>query len=95
MLAFFEQGLTPSTILAGVFALILLYVVFRALAVPLKVAMRALTMACLGLFWLMLFNVIGQFLSLSIPLNPLTVLLAGFLGPLGPIVMAVMQMVLR
>jgi pro-sigmaK processing inhibitor BofA len=95
MLAILEQGVTPVTIMAGLFALLLVYILFRALALPLKVAVRALAMACLGLFWVMLFNVLGQFANLSIPLNPLTVIVSGFLGPLGPLALAVMQFILR
>ena len=95
MLELLGQGLNTNTIVAGLFALALLYFLFRALAGPAKYVWRIFVMSLLGLIIILGTNAIGQFVHASVPLNPFTVLLVGYLGIPGAAALVVIQLLLR
>jgi len=80
---------------AGLFALALLYFLLRALVGPAKYVWRLLVMSILGLVLIVGVNTIGQFANTTLPLNPFTILLAGYLGIPGAAALIVIQLVLR
>ncbi|MDP2871251.1 MAG: pro-sigmaK processing inhibitor BofA family protein [Bacillota bacterium] len=73
-------GIDLSVVLAYTVGLIVLYLLFRLMWVPAKLLMRALYAVCAGTLAILVFNVFGRYFSLYIPVNPLSVLSAGFLG---------------
>lgn len=89
------QGLNTNTIVAGLFAVALLYFLFRALAGPAKYVWRIFVMSLLGLVLIMITNTLGQLVQASVPLNPFTVLLVGYLGIPGAAALVVIQFLLR
>lgn len=80
-----------AAILAYAFGLLLLYVVGRALIVPLKIVIRLVYNALIGGVVLLLLNFIGGYFGLHIALNPVTALIVGFLGVPGIIMLLVLQ----
>lgn len=95
MQEFLGQGITTSTVVAGLFALVLLYLIFRALAGPAKYLWRVFVVSVLGLLLIVGTNAIGQLAQFSVPLNPFTVLLAGYLGIPGAVALILIQVLLR
>lgn len=89
------QGLNTNTIVAGLFALALLYFLFRALAGPAKYVWKVFVMSLLGLVIIVATNTVGQFVQASVPLNPFTILLVGYLGIPGVAALVVIQLLLR
>ena len=83
-----------AAILAFAFGLLLLYVVGRALIVPLKIVIRLVYNALIGGVVLLLLNFIGGYFGLHIALNPVTALIVGFLGVPGIIMLLVLQYIL-
>ncbi|KAF0194091.1 MAG: inhibitor of the pro-sigma K processing machinery [Bacillota bacterium] len=90
-----EQGFNTNIIIAGLFALTLLYFLFRALVGPAKYVWRIFTMSLLGLIIIVGTNTLGQLVQASVPLNPFTVLLVGYLGVPGAAALIVIQLLLR
>lgn len=59
---------------------LLLYALARLLALPLKFTFQLIANAVVGVVLLLTFNLIGAFWGYRLPLNPLTAVVAGFLG---------------
>lgn len=74
--------------------LVLLGVTVRLLYVPMKWGVRLLVNGLGGVLCLWLVNLISGFTGLTIPVNPVTVLIAGFLGLPGLALLALAQIVL-
>ncbi|HHV39585.1 MAG TPA: pro-sigmaK processing inhibitor BofA [Tepidimicrobium sp.] len=83
-----------STILAFIFGLFLLYVVGMLLVIPIKLIIRLIVNGIVGGIVLLLFNLIGGFIGLSLTINPLTAVITGFLGIPGIILLLIMQRIL-
>ena len=83
-----------NVIIAYVFGLVLLYVMARILFIPLKYVGRLLINAGVGLLLLALFNLVGGYFDLYIPLNPVTALVAGFLGVPGVVLLVLLRHVI-
>ncbi|MBT9152758.1 MAG: hypothetical protein DDT35_00980 [Firmicutes bacterium] len=60
--------------------MVLAYMVARALVVPVKYLLRLAGMDAWGALLVLFMNVTGQFFFTSVPVNPFTVLLAGYFG---------------
>jgi len=83
-----------AAILAYAFGLLLLYVVGRALIMPLKIVVKLVYNALIGGVVLLLLNIVGAYFGLHIALNPITALVVGFLGVPGVIMLLVLQYIL-
>lgn len=83
-----------TVVIAYAFGVLLLYVVARLLVVPLKFILRLLINAGVGLLLLAVFNLIGEFFDLYLPINPITALVAGFLGIPGIVLLLALQYLL-
>jgi len=84
-----------AAILAYAFGLLLLYVVGRALIMPLKIVIRLVYNALVGGVALLLLNLVGGYFGLHIALNPVTALVVGFLGVPGVVLLLVLRYILR
>ena len=63
----------------------------RLLALPLKLSWKLLTHSACGLVCLWLLNAVSPFTGIQLPVNAVTVLIAGTLGVPGMAVMAILQ----
>ncbi|MEW6229211.1 MAG: pro-sigmaK processing inhibitor BofA family protein [Bacillota bacterium] len=82
-----------STAIAYAFGLFLLYVVAYILYVPLKFVIRLMYNAIIGGVLLWVVNLVGGFFGLSVPINPVTALVAGFLGIPGVVLIIALRYV--
>ncbi len=80
-----------ATIVAYAFGLLLLYVVAYILYVPLRLILRLLYNAIIGGILLWAVNLVGGFFGVSVPINPVTALLAGFLGIPGVVLIIALR----
>ena len=87
-------GVEISIILAYAFGLILLYVIGYILLVPIKIIVKLILNGVVGGLALILFNLIGAFVNLHIPINPFTALITGLLGIPGIIMIAFLRFIL-
>ncbi|MDN5344351.1 MAG: inhibitor of the pro-sigma processing machinery [Clostridia bacterium] len=87
-------GDTVQLILAGVFLLFLVYLLGSILLKPLKLVFKIIINSFFGLLLLWAFNFFGSYFHFFIPLNWLTVLIAGFLGLPGLVLLIFLRLVL-
>jgi len=87
-------GDTIQLILAGVFLLFLVYLLGSILLKPLKLVFKLVINSIFGLLLLWAFNFFGAYFNFFIPLNWLTVLIAGFLGLPGLVLLIFLRLVL-
>lgn len=80
-------GMEINIILAYAFGLILLYIVGYVLLVPIKIVIKLVYNGIMGGIALLILNFIGGFFQISIAINPITALVAGFLGVPGILLM--------
>jgi len=87
-------GDTVQLIMAVLFVLFLIYILGNILLKPLKLIFKIIVNSILGLLLLWAFNFIGAYFNFLIPLNILTVLIAGFLGLPGLVLLIFFNLVL-
>lgn len=83
-----------GAIIAYLFGLILLYVIGSILLIPLKVIIKLVYNGLIGGILLWLLNFVGQYFGLYIAINPITALVAGFLGIPGIVVLVILSYIL-
>lgn len=81
-----------NIIIAAMFFLIILYIVAQVFLKPVKLLWKLLINSVFGLVLLLGANYIGAYFSFDIPINIITVLIAGFLGIPGIILLVCFQM---
>lgn len=82
------------TVLSFGGGLLLLYIIVKLLALPLKLLLKLVVNALIGAVMLILFNLFGSLVGLSIAVNPLNALIAGVLGVPGVILLLVLTLIL-
>lgn len=83
-----------GAIIAYIFGLILLYIIGSILLIPLKVIVKLVYNGVIGGILLWLLNLVGQYFGLHIAINPITALVAGFLGIPGIVVLVILSYIL-
>ena len=83
-----------SVILAYAFGLLLLYIVGWLLVMPVKFLLRLLYNGIIGGIMLWILNLVGGFFNVQVAINPVTALIAGFLGIPGVLLILVLQHIL-
>jgi inhibitor of the pro-sigma K processing machinery len=81
-----------NVIFAYVFGVILLYVVGRMFLMPIKLIFRLIYNALIGGAMLWALNFVGLHIGFSIAINPITALIAGFLGLPGVILLILFKL---
>lgn len=76
-----------TVLLAYAFGIILLYVVGRMFLMPLKLIFKLIYNGIIGGIMLWVVNLLGSNIGFTIAINPLTALVAGFLGLPGVILL--------
>ncbi len=81
-----------NVIFAYVFGIILLYVIGRMFLMPIKLIFRLIYNALIGGVMLWALNFIGLHIGFTIAINPITALVAGFLGLPGVILLILFKL---
>ncbi len=87
-------SLDLNVIMAYAFGLLLLYIVGWLLVMPLKFILRLLYNGIIGGLMLWVLNLVGGFFGLQVAINPVTALIAGFLGIPGVLLIVVLNYIL-
>ena len=83
-----------GTLLAFIFGLFLLYIIGLLLVIPIKIIVKLIFNGILGGIFLLLFNLIGGLIGLSLVVNPVTAITVGILGVPGLILLLILNQVL-
>ena len=83
-----------STLLAFIFGLFLLYIIGLLLVIPIKIIGKLIVNGLLGGLLLLFFNLIGGLVGLTLAINPVNAIIAGFLGIPGVILLLILKVVL-
>ena len=83
-----------ASIVAVVAAIALIYIIGRVLVMPLKVISKLVINGVVGAILLFLLNAVGGMIHINIAINPITALIAGFLGIPGIILLIFLQFIL-
>jgi inhibitor of the pro-sigma K processing machinery len=81
-----------NVILAYVFGIILLYVIGRMFLMPIKLIFRLIYNGLIGGAMLWALNFVGLHIGFTIAINPITALIAGFLGLPGVILLILFKL---
>ncbi|SFL96674.1 pro-sigmaK processing inhibitor BofA family protein [Pelosinus propionicus] len=81
-----------NVILAYVFGIILLYVIGRMFLMPIKLIFRLIYNGLIGGAMLWALNFVGLHIGFTIAINPITALVAGFLGLPGVILLILFKL---
>ncbi len=76
-----------NIIIAAIFLLVVIYIIAQVAVKPIKLLWKLLLNSAIGLVLLLLTNYLGAFIDINIPINILTVLIAGFLGIPGVVLL--------
>ena len=87
------MGLELSTIVAFAVGIIALYVLGLLLVIPIKIIIKLMINGIIGGITLFLVNLVGTIFGLSIGINPVTALIAGFLGFPGVVILIILQLI--
>lgn len=69
-----------QVVLAYIFGIILIYLVGRIFVMPIKFVFKLIYNGLIGGIMLWVLNLLGSYIGFTIGINPLTALIAGFLG---------------
>ncbi len=83
-----------NVIIAGLFLLVILYLVAQVFLKPIKLLWKLMLNSAIGLILLLGINFIGAYFSFILPVNIITVLIAGFLGIPGLLLLICFQMLM-
>lgn len=75
------------SILAIFLAIGAVYVLGMLLVLPIKLIIRLVVNGIIGAVALIIFNMLGNYIGITIGVNPITALIAGFLGIPGVLLM--------
>lgn len=84
-----------NVIIAVLFLLVILYIVAQVIVKPVKLLWKILLNSVIGLVLLMLTNFLGGYFTFNVPVNIITVLIAGFLGIPGILLIICFQILIR
>lgn len=87
-------GIELSVIFAYALGLILLYVIGYLLLFPFKWILKLIYNGIIGGILLLVVNLIGKLIGFSIAINPITALVAGFLGLPGVIMLILLEKII-
>lgn len=83
-----------DVVVAYVAGLLLLYIIGWVLITPLKVLIKLLLNGVIGGLMLWVLNLVGGSFGVSVVINPVTALIAGFLGVPGVVLILLLQVLL-
>lgn len=81
-----------NVIMAALFLLVIVYLVAQVFLKPIKLLWKVLFNSAVGLILLLVVNYIAGYFDFSLPINIITVLIAGFLGLPGILLLICFQL---
>ena len=87
-------GIDFMVVLFFALGLVLLYLTGWLLLAPLKLIMKLLVSGLLGGLMLLVINLVGGFFSVTIAINPLSAVIAGYFGLPGIILLLLLKLIL-
>lgn len=84
---FLPAGLEFNVIVAYAFGIILIYLIGRMFFWPLKLVFKLIYNGLVGGVMLWAVNFVGAYIGFTIGINPITALIAGFLGLPGVVLL--------
>lgn len=88
----FLPALEFNVIIAYAFGIILIYLVGRMLTMPIRLVFKLIYNGIVGGIMLWIVNYIGAYFSFNIGINPITALIAGFLGIPGVVLLILFKL---
>lgn len=85
---------TVNVIMAALFLLVIIFMIAQLIMKPIKLIWKLLLNSVIGLLLLMLTNFAGTYFSFALPINIITVLISGFLGIPGILLLICFQLLL-
>ena len=85
---------TANLVMAILFLLVIIFIIAKLIMKPIKLVWKLVINSIIGLVLLMLANYVGAYFDFSLPLNVLTVLIAGFLGIPGILLLICFQLLI-
>ena len=82
-----------STIIAFAIGLIALYILGKILVVPVRILTKLIINGIVGRITLLIVNLVGGLIGISIAITPVTALIAGFLGVPGVVLLLIIQLI--
>ncbi|NLO22196.1 MAG: pro-sigmaK processing inhibitor BofA [Syntrophomonadaceae bacterium] len=83
-----------NVVIAALFTLVILYFIAQLFFKPIKLLWKLIFNSAVGLIILLLINVIGTSFAFMIPVNLITILIAGFLGIPGVLLLVCFQLLM-
>ena len=83
-----------ENLLSIIVPVLLVFLLLRIIAMPVKLTIKLLLNSACGFICLWLLNWISGFTGIFFPINPVTAVIAGFLGLPGIVVLAAAQFIL-
>jgi len=84
-----------NIVMAALFLLVIVIVIVQVIMKPIKLLWKIIFNSAIGLVLLMLTNYLGSFFDFNLPINIMTVLITGFLGVPGILLLICFQLLLR
>jgi len=78
-------------ILFAALGILILFVLLKILAVPMRIAMKLIWNGVIGAITLLIFNWVGGFFDIAIEIEPINALIVGIFGVPGIIVLLILQ----
>ena len=82
------------TILAVFLAIGAIYIIGMLLVLPIKIIIKFIINGLIGAVLLFILNIFGSLISITVAINPITALIAGFLGIPGVLLLLFLQYLL-
>lgn len=80
-----------NSIIAFIIGLIALYILAKVLVVPVRIISKLIINGIVGGITLIIINLIGGIIGVSIAITPVTALIVGFLGLPGVLILLIIQ----
>ncbi len=71
---------TANLVMAALFLVVIIFIIAQLIMKPIKLIWKLLLNSVIGLLLLILANFVGAYFSFALPINIITVLISGFLG---------------
>jgi inhibitor of the pro-sigma K processing machinery len=86
-----QGNLDYNVIIAYIFGIALIYLIGRLMLMPIKFMIKLIYNGLMGGAMLWAVNFLGAYVNFGIAINPVTALVAGFLGVPGVVLLVVMK----
>ncbi|PKM75776.1 MAG: SigmaK-factor processing regulatory BofA [Firmicutes bacterium HGW-Firmicutes-15] len=86
---------TTNIIIAGLFLLVIIFIMAQLIMKPVKLLWKLIINSAIGLILLLMANYGAAYFGFALPINIITVLVAGFLGIPGILLLVCFQLLLK